>query len=307
MKILISGSSGLIGSALADALGAEGHTVGRLLRPGRQLTACDARWDPATGQLDAETMEGADAVVNLAGASIGESRWTEARKKLLRSSRVQATRLLVQRFAKMRQLPRVFISASAVGYYGDRGEEILTESSAPGNDFLAQLACEWETAARRAEALGIRTVLPRFGVVLAAHGGALPRMARLFRLGAGGRIGSGKQWMAWIALDDSTGILREALANHAVSGAVNAVAPNAVRNEEFARTLARVLRRPALFPAPSFALRLALGEMAGALLLSSQRVKPEKLCDLRYSFRYGELEPALRAVLGRTGGAGVRF
>ena len=299
MKILISGSSGLVGSALAKALEAEGHTVGGLLRPGRQLAACDVRWDPATGQLDAAAMEGVDAIVNLAGASIGEGRWTAARKKILRSSRVDTTRLLVEGMRRLRQRPRVFISASAVGYYGDRGDEILTESSPPGNDFLAELAIEWEAEARRAEALGIRTVISRFGVILAAHGGALPRMILPFRLGAGGRIGSGKQWMSWLTLEEAVEILRCALATGSFEGPVNAVAPNAVTNANFTRALARVLRRPAFFPAPAFALRLALGEMAGALLLSSQRAAPKKLIKLEYSFRYSELETALRSVLGR--------
>lgn len=302
MRILISGASGLVGSALTPALRADGQTVARLVRPSGKAasaTAGDVRWDPANGTIDAAAMEGADAVIHLSGASIASGRWNAARKELLRSSRVDSTRVLVNGLARMRRRPHVFLCASAIGIYGNRGDEILTEASAPGADFLSGLAREWEDEARGAEALGIRTVLLRFGVVLAAEGGALPRMVTPFQWGVGGRLGSGKQWMSWVALDDLVGAVRAALANDRLSGPVNVVAPNPVRNEEFICVLARVLHRPTIFSAPAFALRLALGEMADALLLISQRVQPERLLAARFAFRHGELEPALRVSLKR--------
>ena len=303
MKILISGSSGFIGTALVEALAREGHTVCRLVRPqsagqsGPQGSA--VHWDPLSGELDSAAAEGAQAVVNLAGASIAEGRWSNARKRVLRSSRVDATRQLVGALSRLTRPPQVFVSASAIGYYGDRGDEELTEQSAPGSDFLAALARNWEAEAARAAGFGARVVLPRFGLILAARGGALPRMLLPFRLGVGGRLGPGKQWMSWLTLADAVGIIRYALASSGVQGPVNAVTPHAVRNAEFTATLGRVLRRPTLFPAPAMALRLALGEMAQALLLSSQRVLPRKLEDLGYSFQQPRLEPALRAILAR--------
>jgi uncharacterized protein len=300
MRILISGATGLVGSALANALRAEGHGVASLVRPGGTLVAGDLRWNPASGAIEAEAMEGADAVIHLGGASIASGRWNTARKELLRSSRVDSTRLLVNSMARMRRKPRVFLCASAIGIYGNRGYEILTEASAPGTDFLSGVACEWEAEASRAAASGIRTVLLRFGVVLAAQGGALPRMAMPFRWGAGGRLGSGQQWISWVAFEDAVGAAQAALADERLSGPVNVVAPGAVRNEEFTRVLARVLHRPAIFPAPAFALRLALGEMADALLLISQRVEPQRLRAAGYAFRHAELEPALRAILKRS-------
>jgi uncharacterized protein (TIGR01777 family) len=244
-------------------------------------------------------MEAADAVVNLNGASIGGGRWTQARKKLLVTSRVDSTRFLVDSLARLKQKPRVLISASAVGYYGNRGGEILTESSAPGNDFLAEVCRNWEAEALRAQASGIRTVLTRFGIILSAKGGALTQMLKPFKLGLGGRLGSGNQWMSWVALDDVIGILRSALSNEQASGPVNVVAPNPVQNSEFTRVLASVLHRPAIFPAPAFALRLAIGEMADALLLSSQRVQSKRPPASTYAFRYENLEPALHAILAK--------
>lgn len=300
MKILITGSTGLIGRALVGELKRGGHTVCRLLRPNTSGEALrggegfDVRWDPRTGELGAAAV-GADAVVNLAGASIADGRWTAARKKVLRDSRVETTRALVSALAKMAARPRVLVSASAIGYYGNRGEEILTEESEPGSDFLSEVAKEWESEAMKAEALGIRLVLPRFGVVLAKNGGALPQMARPFRLGVGGKIGSGQQWMSWISLEDAVGVVRLALENGDMRGAVNVVAPEPVRNEEFIRALAAALHRPALVPAPAFALRLMLGEMADALLLVSQRVVPGQLGKLGYKF----VEPHLGTTLAR--------
>jgi len=299
MKVAITGASGLAGTALGNALGSDGHKIVRLVRPGGTALADDARWNPAAGELDAAALEGCDAAVNLAGASIGEGRWDEARKKVLRESRIDSTRVLVSGLAKLKGKPRVLVSASAVGYYGDRGDEVLSEASGAGNDFLAKLACDWEAEARKAEASGIRTVILRFGVILSAHGGALPRMLTPFRMGVGGKLGSGKQWMSWLTLDEAVNLIRYAIDNSEQRGPVNAVSPNAVRNADFTRTLAHVLGRPALFPAPAFALRLMLGEMADALLLSSQRAAPRRLEATSYSFRNPDLEPALRGLLGR--------
>jgi uncharacterized protein len=299
MRILISGSSGLVGTALSNALRADGHAVARLLRPGKQAAAGDVRWNPDSGEIDLAAMEGAEALVNLAGASIGEGRWNEGRKGILRSSRVDATRHLVESLPKLQRPPRVIVSASAIGYYGDRGEEVLTETSPPGNDFLAQLARDWEAAALGAERFGIRAVTLRFGVILAAHGGALPRMLPPFKMGLGGRLGSGKQWMSWLTLEEAVRLVRFATENPDLRGPVNAVAPNAVRNAEFTRMLGFVLRRPAVFPVPPFVLRIALGEMANSLLLASQRVIPGKLAGLGYSFKHPNLETALHAVLHR--------
>lgn len=297
MKVLVSGSHGLVAGALMRAAGERGHTSGRLMRGGSMPASGDVRWDPVAGEFDAAAAEGADAVVHLAGASVGEGRWTEDRKKVLRSSRVDATQHLVRALAQLRQPPKVFVSASATGYYGDRGDEVLTETSAPGIDFIAGLAKDWEAAALGAEKFGARVVILRFGIVLSPNGGALPRMLKPFRMGVGGRLGSGKQWMSWVALDDAIGVIRYALENAGLRGPVNVVAPNPVQNAEFTRVLARVLHRPALFPTPRFALRAVLGEMADVLLFSSQRAMPEKLTKLGYSFRYPSLEEALRAAL----------
>ncbi len=301
MRILISGSSGLIGTAVADALARDGHTIQRLVRAGskNEPRSGDVRWDPASGELNAAAAEGADAVVNLAGASIGEGRWTATRKELLRASRISSTRNLIRALGKLQKPPRVFLSASAVGYFGNRGDEELTEDSAAGNDFLATLCKDWETEAAAAEDFGARTVCTRFGIVLARDGGALPRMVTPFKLGAGGRLGSGKQWMSWVTLREVANIVKFVLATESLSGAVNAVAPGPVRNSEFTKILASVLHRPAIFPAPAFALKLALGEMAEGLLLSGQRVLPARLLAAGYQFQTTDLRPALQEVLAK--------
>ncbi len=297
MRVLISGGSGLVGSALTGSLRADGHTVAHFVRPGGKKEPGDVFWNPASAAADVPAMEGYYAIVHLSGASIAEGRWTPKRKAILRSSRVDSTRVLVDVLARLREPPKVFICASAIGYYGNRGDELLTESSGYGNDFLAILCRAWEGEAARAASASIRTICARFGVVLSMHGGALPKMLKPFKLGLGGRLGSGKQWMSWVMLEDAVNILRAAIENEVWRGAVNLVSPNPVRNVEFTRALAGSLHRPAIFPAPAVALRLALGEMADALLLTSQRVRPEKLIQNRYKFRYETLEPALQAVL----------
>jgi uncharacterized protein len=300
MKILISGASGMIGRSLTSAMPNEGHAVGRLVRPGTAVLAGDVRWEPKSATVDVEAMEGVDVVVHLAGASIGESRWTPQRKALIRSSRVDSTRLLVDAISHMRRKPRVLLCASAIGYYGNRGDELLTESSGCGNDFLALLARDWEGEAARAAHAGLRTVMLRFGVILSAAGGALPRMITPFKLGLGGRFGSGSQWMSWIALDDVVGIIRVAINNEEVAGPVNLVSPAPVQNAEFAHILAATLHRPSIIPVPAFALRVALGEMADPLLLYSQRVRPERSIQNGYRFQFDDLSEALQAILAKS-------
>jgi uncharacterized protein len=306
VKILISGSSGLVGSAVVDNLSHQGHDLIRLVRPGT-----DARhhpvselpqvvWDPQSGLLDSRA-EGADAIIHLAGASIAGHRWTDAWKRELRDSRVAATNRLIASLQRLHRPPQIFIAASAIGFYGSRGDEELTESSPAGTGLLAQITVDWETESARAAQSGARVVILRFGVILARQWGALPQMALPFRLGVGGRIGSGRQWVSWITLNDVVGIIRFALETNLVSGPANAVSPNPIQNAAFSSTLAHVLHRPAIFPAPPFALRLALGEMADSLLLASQRVYPSKLQRLGYRFLYPDLQPALTAVLRPSG------
>lgn len=303
MKILMTGSTGFVGTALCQDLQRAGHTVCRLVRPGtpaektRGAEGFDVHWNPATGELGG-TAVGADAVVNLAGASIAYGRWTAERKQLLLASRVDTTRALVQALSRMAARPRVLVSASGIGYYGSCGDQVLTEESPLGHDFLSRLGQEWEAEAAKAEALGIRVVRARFGIILARRGGALPRMARPFLWGFGGKIGSGEHWMSWVTLQDVVGMLRLTLENGAARGPVNVVSPKPVRNAEFTKVLAKILHRPALFPAPAFALRLLLGEMADELLLSSQRALPAQLEKLGYRFLHPGLAGALSAVFG---------
>jgi len=296
MKILISGSHGLVGSALATSLKGDGHEVLALVRRA-PFSDAEVEWYPERGSLALSGMEGMDAVVHLAGESIASGRWTDEKKKRIRDSRVAATRLLAEALGNLHEPPKTLISASAIGYYGGRGDLILTEASAPGNDFLASVCVEWEDATESAHAKGIRVIKARFGVILSPDGGALKKMLPPFRIGVGGRLGSGKQWMSWIALDDVVGALRFVLDHETLSGPVNFVAPNPVTNAEFTKTLGKILSRPTLLPVPEFAARLAFGEMADALLLSSQRVAPERLQRAGYEFEYPDLAGALKQAL----------
>ncbi len=287
----------MVGTALSESLRRDGHVVSRFVRPGQAASSGDVSWNPNAAIVDIPALEGCDAVVNLSGAGIGDGRWTDKRKRVLRSSRIDTTRVLVEALTRLKRKPSVFVSSSAVGFYGNRGDEILTESAGNGNDFLAILARSWEAEAHRAQFVGIRTVMARFGIVLAKHGGSLPRMVTPVNLGVGGRYGNGRQWVSWIALQDVVRILRSALESPTWSGPINFSTPNPVRNQEFVKVLASVLHRPAILPAPALALRIILGEMADALLLSSQRAKPEFLLTSNYSFEYEYLEQALHHIL----------
>jgi uncharacterized protein len=291
MRILVSGSHGLVGKALISSLRSDSHEIVRLVR-GKPSGANEIEWHPNEGSLDPTALEGIDAVVHLAGESIASGRWTEEKKRAIRDSRVKGTSLLSEALAQLSRPPSVFLSASAIGYYGDRGDELLTEKSAPGDDFLANVCVEWENATIPAIEKGIRTVHARFGIILDANEGALGKMLTPFRMGIGGRIGDGKQWMSWIDIEDVVNGLKF-LIEGSVSGPVNFVAPNPVTNAEFTKTLGRVLSKPTLFPLPAFGARLAFGEMADALLLSSARVKS----DVLQHFAYPTLESALRHIL----------
>jgi hypothetical protein len=298
MRVLVSGSSGLVGRTLLPHLGAAGHEVVRLVRRPPPLGPLEIAWDPAAGRLDSAALEGFDAAVHLSGESIAAGRWTEARRRVLRDSRILTTRLLAEALAHAARRPRVLVVASATGYYGGRGDAVLDESAPPGAGFLATLCRDWEAAAAPATEAGIRVVHLRTGVVLSGAGGALPALLPLFRLGLGGPLGSGRQFFPWIALDDLVRVVDFAIGDEALHGPVNATAPGEVTNAGFTRVLARVLRRPAFLPAPAFALRLVLGEFASEGLLSSQRVVPRRLLDAGFAFRHPELDGALRHALG---------
>ena len=307
MLVAVTGASGLIGTALVRRLHAEGHEVLRLTRSAPSAPD-QVRWDPAAGELDADALAKADAVVHLAAANIGEHlRWTGKVKRDLLQSRVQGTRLVAETLAGLArgdggsEGPRMLVCASGVGFYGDRGDEVLTESSSGGEGFLADLVRQWEAAAGPAREAGLRVVHMRTGPVQDAAGAGLPKQALMFRLGVGGRFGSGRQWLSWTSLDDIAGAYLHALTHDGLDGPVNNVAPNPVTNAEFTATLARVLHRPAVLHAPAFALRLVLGETADEFLLVSQRARPARLLETGYRFRFPELEAALRHTLGRPG------
>jgi uncharacterized protein len=297
MRILVSGSHGLVGKALISSLRSDSHEILRLVR-GKPADATEIEWHPNEERLDTAALEGIDAVVHLAGESIASGRWTDEKKRTIRDSRVKGTTLLSDALAQLSRPPSVFLSASAIGYYGDRDDELLTEKSAPGDDFLANVCVEWENATIPTIEKGIRTVHARFGIILDANEGALGKMLTPFRMGIGGRVGDGKQWMSWIDIDDVVSGLKS-LIESSVSGPVNFVAPNPVTNAEFTKTLGRVLSKPTLFPIPAFGARLAFGEMGDALLLSSQKVKPAILEERGFVFRWPLLEEALRHLLAK--------
>jgi len=296
MRVVITGASGLIGATVVTALRARGDDVTPLVR--RPPGAGEARWDPAAGSIDSGALAGAAAVVHLAGAGIGDKRWSATRRQEIVSSRVQSTALLARSLAELDRPPSVLVSASAVGVYGDRGDEELTEASGPGSGFLAELCRAWEDATGRATQAGIRVVRLRSGVVLSAHGGALARQLPLFRLGVGGRLGSGRQWLSWISLADEVGAVLHALDEPSLEGPVNATAPTPVTNRDFTAALGRALHRPAVLAVPGFALRVALGsDLASEMVLAGQRVLPAKLSASGYEFSHADIDTALAALL----------
>ncbi|HMG39796.1 MAG TPA: TIGR01777 family oxidoreductase [Acidimicrobiales bacterium] len=299
MRFAISGASGLIGSALVESLRGEGHDVLRLVRSPADSAGADAvAWDPAGGTIDAAALEGLDGVVHLAGAGVGDKRWTDARRQEILESRTRGTGLLAQTLAGLEAPPPVFVCGSAIGFYGDRGDQALTEADGPGDGFLANLVVAWEQAAQPAREAGIRTVLARSGIVLTTRGGALPKMLPLFRFGVGGPFGSGKQWMSWITLDDEVAALRFLLSAEAVEGPANLTAPTPVTNRDFAKALGRALHRPALLPIPKFGPKLVLGgQMAEEMLFFSQRLQPAALTEAGFAFAHPDVDSGLAAVL----------
>lgn len=296
MKIVIAGATGLVGTALTDILIAGGHQVSRLLRVHK---AGELFWSPEQNELDPTQLEGFDAVVNLAGENIASDRWTEEKKRQIRDSRVNGTRLLASTLATLSSPPSVLVNASALGYYGDRGDEVLTETSSAGSGFLANVVREWEAATEPASAKGIRVALMRIGVVLSPKGGAMSRLLPIFQMGGGGILGSGKQYMSWIDLEDVARAFHRAIMSTNLEGPINTAAPHPVTNAEFTKVLGKVLMRPTLFPLPAAAARLIMGEMADELLLASQRLKPAKLEENGFQFQYPTLEQSLRHLLGK--------
>lgn len=297
MKIVVSGASGLIGTQLVAKLSQSGHEVIRLVR--RSPKAGEIQWNPKTGMLDAAALEGADAVIHLSGAGIGDKRWTSGYRKEILDSRTDTTALLAKTIASLSRKPSVFLSGSAIGIYGARSDEQLTEVSTHGTGFLAEVCEQWEAAAKPAVEAGVRTVYLRTGIVLSPKGGALKKLLPLFKLGVGGKFGSGKQWQSWISMDDEIGAI-EYLLTANVSGAVNLTAPNPVTNAEFTKVLASVLKRPAIVPVPTFAPKILLGgELADALLFTGQRVIPAALNASGYTFKHTTLESALRSLLSK--------
>ena len=299
-RILVSGASGLVGSALIPSLKSAGARIARLVRPGSAPTNNEEEripWDPSH-TVSPDAVSGFDAVVHLAGESI-VGRWTESKKARIRNSRIPATTNLARALAQAKNKPEVFLSASAIGYYGNRGDDVLTEESSFGDGFTADLAREWEAASAAASAAGIRTVQMRIGIVMGRAGGALPKMLPAFKMGVGGRLGDGLQWMSWVDVNDVVGAIHHLLRSDLLQGPVNLVSPKPVRNAEFTKILGNVLSRPTIFPMPAFAARLAFGQMADELLLASQRVEPAKLISSGYPFRFSTLESSLRNILGR--------
>ena len=293
--VAVSGSTGLVGSAVCGAFEGSGDRVLRLVRSEQEASINEIRWNPDQGMVNTGRMEGIDAIVHLAGENIADGRWTETKKQRIHSSRVDGTRKLCEQITKLIQPPQVLLTASAIGFYGDRGDIELTEHDDAGTGFLADVCREWEAATEPAAERGVRVVNLRIGVIISRDGGALPQMLTPFRLGVGGKIGSGRQYWSWVHLHDAVGAIRHCIDHPELSGPVNCVAPTPVTNSEFTTTLGSVLSRPTLFPMPGFAARLALGQMANDLLLSSTRVVPRKLLDSGYQFVHSNLEPALKA------------
>ena len=303
MKVIVTGSTGLVGRALVRSLLAEGHEVARLVRGDSQQFKAPGtaavRWDPARGEIDAQALEGHDAAVHLAGEPIAEGRWDEAKKRRVLESRAKGTRVLAEALAGLNAKPRVLVSASATGFYGNRGDEILREESASGEDFVSEVCREWEKGTLAASQAGIRVVHLRIGLVLSTEGGSLPRMLTPFKLGLGGKLGDGRQYVSWITLEDLVGVIRRAIEDEHLRGPVNAVAPGAVTNAEFTKAIGHALGRPTFMAVPAFAARLAFGEIADELLLASTRVEPARLKEAGYEFKHPEIEGAMRAVLGK--------
>lgn len=298
-RVLISGSHGLVAGRLIPALERQGWHIVRLVRQ-QPVGPTEIFWNPEAGTVPATGLEGIDAVIHLAGASIAGGRWTAHRKAAIRSSRIEGTRLLAATLAQLDSPPPVFVSTSAVGYYGDRGADILTEATPMGTGFLAEVCRDWEQSAQAAVDAGIRVVHPRFGVVVARDGGMIPLLARLFRAGIGGKVGTGSQYMAWVGLDDLVSILLWSIADQSLDGPVNAVGPEPVTNSDFTKAMGHVLHRPALMSVPAFALRAVLGEMADELILASQRAVPDRLLGSGFEFQTTTMEKALTAEFGDT-------
>jgi uncharacterized protein (TIGR01777 family) len=306
MRVVISGASGFVGTALTRSLQADGHTVHPLVRPGggRRDDPDGIRWDPEGGSIDTEALEGVDAVVHLAGAGIGDRRWTAKRKRLILESRTKGTSLVARALAELQTPPKVLVSASGINAYGDGGNKVLTEKSPRGEGFLAGVVKAWEEAARPASDAGIRTVFARSGLVLSGAGGALKPLLRLFRLGLGGRLGSGRQWMSWITLDDEVGAMRFVIERDDIAGPVNFTAPDPVTNRDFTQAMGKALHRPTVLPIPAFGPRLVLGQMADELLFASLRVEPAVLETAGYDFTHPDLDSALAAVVAGADHAG---
>ena len=303
MNTLVSGSTGLVGSALVEALTSKDHRVVRLTRSESAQGEPAVQWDPASGTLEPSAFDGIDAVVHLAGESIAEGRWTDAKKARIRDSRVEGTQLLCRTLASLQTRPRALVCASAIGFYGDRGDERLTEESPPGAGFLPDVCRQWEDATAPARDAGVRVVNLRIGIVLSPRGGALGKMLPPFKMGVGGVLGDGRQFMSWITRGDLVAVIEHALKTEALSGPLNAVSPQPVTNRQFTKTLGSVLGRPTVFPMPAFAARLVFGEMADALLLSSTRVVPAKLNESEFPFQHTDLESALRDLLAKDAGS----